>query len=78
MKDIKYRMGRYSRAVKMAINLFSFKVASDSNNILFGENKVLQKKCKFYKDLHQPYKGDKEENSSDMDEEGDQEDFFSK
>jgi len=41
MKDIKYRVGESSRAVRMATNLFSFKVASDSPNILFGDNEVL-------------------------------------
>lgn len=56
MKDVKYKLGEAKRQIRVATNLYSYKLASDSPNIIFGDNDVLQKKFRFYKELNQPYK----------------------
>eukprot|EP00825_Cyclidium_porcatum_P002920 TRINITY_DN11359_c0_g1_i3.p1 TRINITY_DN11359_c0_g1~~TRINITY_DN11359_c0_g1_i3.p1 ORF type:complete len:606 (+),score=123.98 TRINITY_DN11359_c0_g1_i3:77-1894(+) len=56
VKDVKYKNGESKRQIRMATNLYVYKLAADSPNIIFGDNEVLQRKNKFYKELNQPYK----------------------
>ncbi|EAR91938.2 WD domain, G-beta repeat protein (macronuclear) [Tetrahymena thermophila SB210] len=50
--DVKYKLGEVHRCYRVASYKYAYQVASDSPQILFADNELLQKKMKSLKQLH--------------------------